>query len=48
MSDKEITWDQVEKNLNFTPEEEATIQIEMNKIQSTINARKLKKGGLLK
>lgn len=31
------------KSLNFTPEEEATIQIEMNKIQSTINTRKLKK-----
>lgn len=36
---KEVTWNDVEKSLNFTPEEEAAIQLEVDLIQSTIDAR---------
>ena len=36
---KEVTWNDVEKSLNFTPEEEAAIQIEVDLIQATIDAR---------
>ena len=37
--DKEITWNDVEQTLNFTPEEEVAIQLEMDLIQATINTR---------
>ncbi len=36
---KEVTWNNVEKSLNFTPEEEAAIQLEVDLIQATIDAR---------
>lgn len=36
---KEVTWNDVEKSLNFTPEEEASIQLEVDLIQATIDAR---------
>jgi predicted transcriptional regulator len=36
---KEVTWNDVEKSLNFTPEEEAAIQLEVDLIQATIDAR---------
>ena len=36
---KEETWNDVEKSLNFTPEEEAAIQLEVDLIQATIDAR---------
>lgn len=36
---KEVTWNDVEKSLDFTPEEEATIQLEVDLIQATIDAR---------
>lgn len=36
---KEVTWNDIEKSLNFTPEEEAAIQLEVDLIQATINAR---------
>ena len=34
------TWEEVEKELNFTPEEEAEIQFEMSLIKAEIEARK--------
>ena len=37
--DKEITWNDVEQTLNFTPEEEVAIQLEMDLIQATINTK---------
>ncbi len=40
MNRHEISWEEVEKNLSFTPEEEAEIQLEMDLIQATIDARK--------
>lgn len=36
---KEVTWNDVEKSLNFTPEEEAAIQLEVDLIQATIDSR---------
>lgn len=36
---KEVTWNDVEKSLNFTSEEEAAIQLEVDLIQATIDAR---------
>ncbi len=36
---KEVTWNDVEKSLDFTPEEEAAIQLEVDLIQATIDAR---------
>lgn len=33
-------WKDVEKNLNFTPEEDAEMQLEMDIIKATIEARK--------
>lgn len=36
---KEVTWNDVEKSLNFTPEEEAAIQLEVDLIQATIDVR---------
>ena len=40
MNNREISWGEVRKSLNFTPEEEAQIQLEMDIIQATIDARK--------
>ena len=40
MNDKELTWDKLEKEFNITPEEEAEIQLEMDLIRATIEARK--------
>lgn len=37
------TWDEFEKELNFTPEEEAEIQFEMSLIDAEIALRKKKK-----
>ena len=37
---KKITWDEVRKSLELTPEEEALVQLEMDIIQATIDARK--------
>ena len=34
------TWEEVEKELDFTPEEEAEIKLEMELIEATIQARK--------
>lgn len=42
MRKKELTWEGVRKSLNFTPEEEAEIQIESQIIEAIINARKKK------
>lgn len=44
MSEKFQTWDEFEKELNITPEEEIEIQLEMDIIKATIEARK--KSGL--
>lgn len=35
-----ISWQKVKENLNFSPEQEAEIQLEMDIIQATIEARK--------
>ena len=35
---KEVTWNDIEKSLNFTPDEESSIHIEVDLIQATINA----------
>lgn len=41
MKDKPyISWEEVKENLNFSPEQEAEIQLEMDIIQATIEARK--------
>ena len=40
MNNKNLTWEEVEKNLNITPEQEAEIQLEMDIIRATIDARK--------
>lgn len=40
MSKKELTWDDVKKELNFTPEELEEIRIEEEIIEATINIRK--------
>ncbi len=34
-----ITWEELKKELNNTPEQEATIQLEMELIEATIKAR---------
>lgn len=39
MNGKYLTWEEVRKNLNFTPEEEAAIQLEMDLITATVEAR---------
>lgn len=36
------TWDEFEKELNMTPEQEEEIRLEMEIVQATINARKNK------
>jgi len=38
MSEKELTWEEVRKSLNITPEEE--IKLEMEIMEATIEARK--------
>lgn len=38
-----ITWDELEKTLNITPEQELEIQLEMDIIKATIEARKKNK-----
>ena len=38
--DKELTWEEVKKSLNLTPEEKAEIQLEEDLIEATIEARK--------
>ena len=44
MKDKPyISWEEVKQNLNFSPEQEAEIQLEMDIIQATIEARKKSK-----
>lgn len=40
MNKKELTWEDVKENLNFTTEEEAEIQLEEDIIEATIEARK--------
>ena len=40
MNNKELTWEDVEKSLNITPEQEIEIQLEMDIIKATIEARK--------
>ena len=37
------TWEEFEKELNITPEQEEEIRIEMEIMQATIEARKKKK-----
>ena len=43
MKEKFTTWDQFEKTLNITPEQELEIQLEMDIINATIEARKKNK-----
>ena len=43
MSEKFIEWKEFEKELNITPEDEAEIQLEMDIIEATIEARKKNK-----
>lgn len=43
MSKKLQSWDDFEKELDITPEQEAEIQFEMELIQATVQARKSKK-----
>lgn len=40
MNKKELTWKEVRKSLSITPEEEVEIQLEMDIINATIEARK--------
>lgn len=40
MSKKELTWEEVRKNLKFTQEEEEEIKLEKDVITATIEARK--------
>ena len=40
MQEKCTTWDEFEKTLNITPEQELEIQLEMDIINATIEARK--------
>ena len=40
MNKKELTWEEVKNDLNFTPEELEEIRIEEEIIEATINARK--------
>lgn len=44
MGEKFKTWDELEEELNITPEQELEIQLEMDIIKATIEARK--KSGL--
>lgn len=40
MKERFTTWDEFEKTLNITPEQELEIQLEMDIINATIEARK--------
>ena len=40
MDNKELTWENVRKDLNITPEEEEEIKLEQEIIKATIDARK--------
>lgn len=40
MNEKELTWQEVRKELHLTKEEEEEIQLEVEIIEATINARK--------
>jgi len=40
MADKFMKWEDFEKELDITPEQEAEIQLEMDLIEATIEARK--------
>ena len=40
MSEKELTWEEVRKSLNITPEQEEEIKLEMEIMEATIEARK--------
>ena len=40
MIEKELTWEEVRKSLNITPEEEEEIKLEMEIMEATIEARK--------
>ena len=40
MADKFTKWEDFEKELNITPEQEAEIRLEMDLIEATIEARK--------
>lgn len=42
MNKKELTWEDFEKELNITPEEEAEIQLEMDIIEAKIEAKRKK------
>lgn len=39
MSEKFLTWEEVRKSLNLTPEEEEEIRLEEELIEATIKAR---------
>lgn len=43
MTEKFTTWDEFEKELNITPEQELEIQLQMDIIEATIEARKKNK-----
>lgn len=43
MNEKELTWQEIRKELNITPEEEEEIKIEKEIIEATIEARKQSK-----
>ena len=43
MTEKFTTWDEFEKSLNITPEQELEIQLQMDIIEATIEARKKNK-----
>ena len=42
MQDKELTWNQLKENLNLSYEEKEEIQLEMDLIETVIQARKEK------
>ena len=43
MIKKELTWEEIKNNLNFTPEEKAQILLEEDIIEAIIEARKKEK-----
>lgn len=43
MTEKFTTWNEFEKSLNITPEQELEIQLQMDIIEATIEARKKNK-----
>lgn len=40
MNERELTWEDIEKKLDIIPEQEEEIQLEMDIIKATIEARK--------